>query len=87
MCILVWIQKFSITSGFREKVRLKPLGNNVIGLFKKIVDLNTDVLEPYLLSGIALENEPKSKLIACILKVGDRLMSRGAKEKETHKGP
>ena len=29
---------------------------------------------------------PQTKLIACILKVGDGFMSRGEREKETHYG-
>ena len=58
-----------------RKRELKPLKIANFFHFWKIVQLNTDVLEPSLLSEIdnwslLIKNEPKAKLIACTLKVG-----------------
>ena len=45
------VAELSITSGFRKK-ELKPIKIPFLVSFKKIVELNTDVLEPSLLSQI-----------------------------------
>ena len=79
----------SILPDFRKK-GLKPPKNSVFFChFWKIIELNTDVLEPLLSSDIdnwSLLLKMNSKLIACNLKVGGGFMSRGAREKETHYG-
>ena len=47
----IWVQNLLIPLSFREK-RLKRLKNIIFGNFWKIVELNTGVLEPLLLSEI-----------------------------------
>ena len=81
--------KLSIASGFQEK-EIETPKNSVFGHFWKIVELNTDVLEPSLLSEIdnwflLLKMSLKPNWLHAPLSRG-WVYVRGAREKETHYG-
>ena len=78
----------SITLVFRESKGVETPKNSILGHFWKIIELNTDMLEPLLLSEInnwslLFKMSPKPNWLYVLLKEG--FLCKGVQEKKPHK--